>query len=61
MRKSFDGLMTIIHDVYELDPYANAVYLFCGRDSRKLKALHFDKDGFVLLQKRLDGSGAVGK
>lgn len=51
MRKSFDGLMAIIRDTYELDPYANAVYLFCGRDSRKLKALHFDKDGFVLLQK----------
>lgn len=57
MRKSFDGLMAIIRDTYELDPYANAVYLFCGRDSRKLKALHFDKDGFVLLQKRLDGNG----
>ena len=57
MRKSFDGLMAIIRDVYELDPYANTVYLFCGRDSRKLKALHFDKDGFVLLQKRLDGNG----
>ena len=59
MRKSFDGLMAIIRDTYELDPYANAVYLFCGRDSRKLKALHFDKDGFVLLQKRLDGNGTV--
>ena len=47
MRKSFDGLMAIIRDTYELDPYANAVYLFCGRDSRKLKALHFDKDGFA--------------
>ena len=57
MWKSFDGLMAIIRDTYELDPYANAVYLFCGRDSRKLKALHFDKDGFVLLQKRLDASG----
>lgn len=43
MRKSFDGLMAVIRDVYELDPYANAVYLFGGRDSRKLKALHFDK------------------
>ena len=57
MRKSFDGLMAIIRDTYQLDPYANALYLFCGRDSRKIKALHFDKDGFVLLQKRLDGSG----
>lgn len=57
MRKSFDGLMAIIRDTYELDPYASAVYLFCGRDSRKLKALYYDKTGFVLLQKRLDGSG----
>ena len=57
MRKSFDGLMAIIRDKYELDPYANALYLFCGRDKRKIKALHFDKDGFVLLQKRLDGRG----
>lgn len=57
MRKSFDGLMAVIRDNYQLDPYANAVYLFCGKDSRKIKALHFDRDGFVLLQKRLDGSG----
>ena len=46
MRKSFDGLMAIIRDTYQLDPYANALYLFCGRDSRKLKALHYDKDGY---------------
>ena len=46
MRKSFDGLMAIIRDTYELDPYANAVYLFCGRDSRKLKALHFGNGRF---------------
>ena len=57
MRKSFDGLMAIIRDTYQMDPYANAVYLFCGRDSRKLKALYFDKDGFILLQKRLEGNG----
>ena len=49
IRKSFDGLMAIIRNNYHLDPYANALFLFCGRDSRKLKALHFDKDGFVLL------------
>ena len=57
MRKSFDGLMAIVRDSYDLDPYSNALFLFCGRDFRKIKALHFDKDGFVLMQKRLDGSG----
>jgi transposase len=57
MRKSFDGLMAVIRDTYQMDPYANALYLFCGKDCRKLKALHFDRDGFVLLSKRLDGTG----
>lgn len=54
MRKSFDGLMSVIRDTYQMDPYANAVYLFCGRKHNTLKALYFDKTGFVLLQKRLD-------
>ena len=54
MRKSIDGLMSIIKDTYEMDPFANALYLFCGRRSDRLKALHFDKDGFILYYKRLD-------
>lgn len=43
MRKSFDGLMAIIRNIYQLDPYANAVYLFCGRDSRKSKPFTLTK------------------
>lgn len=54
MRRSIDGLMAIIRDTYEMDPYANALYLFCGRKKNTLKALHFDKDGFVLYIKRLE-------
>jgi len=54
MRKSFDGLMAIIRNIYQLDPYANAVYLFCGRDSRKIKALYFDKTGFLTFVKNRD-------
>lgn len=38
MRKSFDRPMAIIYDRYELAPYTNAVYLFCGKDCRKLKS-----------------------
>ena len=47
----------VIVSYYLQDVYKRQLYLFCGRDKRKIKALHFDKDGFVLLQKRLDGSG----
>ena len=57
MRKSIDGLMGIIRDTYQLDPYSNALFLFCGRRCDRLKALHFDKDGFVLYYKRLDAGG----
>ena len=54
MRKSIDGLMSIIRDTYKLDPYSNSLYLFCGRRCDRIKALHFESDGFVMLYKRLD-------
>ncbi len=54
MRKSIDGLMAIIRDSFEMDPYENAVYLFCGRKSDRIKAIHHERDGFCLLYKRLD-------
>ena len=57
MRRSIDGLMAIIRDTYQMDPYANAVYLFCGKRCNTLKALYFDKDGFCILYKRLDSNG----
>ena len=54
MRKSIDGLMAIVRDIYELDPYSNSLFLFCGRRCDRIKALHFEKDGFCLYYKRLD-------
>ena len=57
MRRSIDGLMAIIRDTYQMDPYANAVYLFCGRRRNTIKALFFDKTVFCLLYKRLDTKG----
>lgn len=54
MRRSIDGLMAVIRDSYQMDPFANALYLFCGRRADRLKALYHDKTGFVLLYMRLD-------
>ena len=34
MRKSIDGLMSVIRDTHAMDPFANALYLFCGRKTR---------------------------
>ncbi|MFQ6844142.1 MAG: IS66 family insertion sequence element accessory protein TnpB [Lachnospiraceae bacterium] len=43
MRKSFDSLILLIQDTYQLDPYSKSVFLFCGRDTSKLKALYHDR------------------
>jgi transposase len=46
--------MSVIRDTHAMDPFANAPYLFCGRRSYRIKALHYDQTGFVVLYKRLD-------
>ncbi len=54
MRKSIDGLAAIIQGKLQLDPYSQALFLFCGISSNKMKGLLWDGDGFLLLYKRLD-------
>lgn len=57
MRKSIDGLCGIVQDQLKMDPFSSSLYLFCGKKRDRLKALLWEKDGFVLLYKRLTGSG----
>lgn len=54
MRKSIDGLAAIVQQNFQLDPCSNSLFLFCGRCNRKIKVLYWEKDGFVLLYKRLE-------
>ena len=54
MRKSIDGLATIVKGQLSLDPYSKSLFMFCGRRCDRLKALLWEGDGFVLLYKRLD-------
>ena len=54
LRKSIEGLMALIKDVYDLDPYANAAFFFCGRRADRIKILHAEPDGMTLLYHRLD-------
>lgn len=53
MRKSIDGLAAIVSQTFKLDPFQNALYLFCGRRRDRVKALYWEGDGFLLLYKRL--------
>ncbi|SDI33076.1 IS66 family insertion sequence element accessory protein TnpB [Proteiniclasticum ruminis] len=54
MRKSIDGLTAIVSQIYKLDPFQNALYLFCGRRRDRVKALYWEGDGFLLFYKRLE-------
>jgi len=54
MRKSIDGLATIVQGQLSLDPYSKSLFMFCGRRCDRLKALLWEGDGFVILYKRLD-------
>lgn len=54
MRKSIDGLAQLVQQNFKLDPFDHALFLFCGRDGTKMKALYWESDGFILLYKRLE-------
>lgn len=58
MRKQIDGLAQLVEHNFQLSPFDNAFFLFCGRRRDRIKALYWEGDGFVLLYKRLDAKGA---
>ncbi|MDR3000819.1 MAG: IS66 family insertion sequence element accessory protein TnpB [Fibromonadaceae bacterium] len=57
-RKSIDGLAHMVKQELKMDPFGNYLFLFCNRSRNKIKALFWDKNGFFLGYKRLDGAGA---
>ena len=54
LRKGIDGLAALVQEQFELDPFSNTLFLFCGRRADRLKALYWEQDGFILLYKRLE-------
>jgi len=54
MRRSIDGLATVVQQSFRLDPFSNSLFLFCGKRRDRIKALYWEGDGFVLLYKRLE-------
>lgn len=54
LRKSVDGLSLIVQEVFELDPFSNALFVFCNRDRSRLKILHWEYNGFWLYYRRLE-------
>ena len=54
LRRGIDGLASIVQAQFQLDPFSNTLFLFCGRRKYRIKALYWEGDGFVLLYKRLE-------
>ena len=54
MRKSIDGLCSIIKQHMDEEPSQHTIYLFCGKRCDRIKIILREPDGFVLLYKRLN-------
>ena len=57
-RRSIDGLAHIVKQDFEMDPFGNYLFLFCNKNRTRMKGLTWDRNGFCLYYKRLDGMGA---
>ena len=53
-RKNINGLAALVEHDLALDPFAAAVYVFGNRRRDRVKMLGWSRNGFWLLQKRLE-------
>ena len=58
LRKSVDGLANMVRNDFKMDPFGNYLFLFCNKARNRMKGLMWDKTGFCIYYKRLDGMGA---
>jgi len=54
LRKSIDGLATIVKMRFNLDPFSNYIFVFCNKKQDKIKVLEWEYTGFWLHYKRLE-------
>ena len=53
-RKAINGLSILVAEEMELDPFSAHVFGFCNRRRDQVKLLTWERNGFVLWQKRLE-------
>ena len=53
-RKGLNGLLVLIQEVFKKSPQSCYLFLFRDHSRKKIKALYWDGNGFILLYKRLE-------
>jgi len=53
-RKGIDGLATLVRSRFAEDPLSGSMYVFFTRRADRVRVLYFDRDGYVLVTKRLE-------
>jgi len=53
-RKGIDGLAAIVRSQFAEDPLSGTMYVFFTRRADRVRVLYFDRDGYVLVTKRLE-------
>src|SRR5262245_47242260 len=54
MRKTFDGLLGMVHEFLGQDPLSGHLFLFFNKRRDRIKILFWEPDGFVIVYKRLE-------
>ena len=52
-RKQIDSLCIEVKSKFHLNPYKKAAFIFCNKKRNSIKVLCYDKNGFILAQKKL--------
>lgn len=54
MRNSFEGLSAAVEQLFPGELFTGALFIFLNRTRSHMKALFWDRDGFVIWYKRLE-------
>jgi transposase len=54
MRKSFDGLHSLVRQVFKSEPRDGHLFLFLNRRRDRIKLMWWDRDGLAMFYKRLE-------
>ena len=53
-RKGIDGLSALVRSRFAEDPLSGALFVFFSRRADRVRVLYWDRDGYVLMTKRLE-------